>query len=159
MVVFLRFFGEQFDPRTTGVSLSRGFFERKVSVNAAAARDPGKRRSFRIEDLSQEASSPPAGNLHEPPNHFDPLHIEDPLQPNNNVGRNVFRIRQIQKVFGEAAEALRVGTGDGRGALGCLISWSPREDNNPAPEPKGGALGLQRSNSAQTVYAGEPLLR
>jgi len=37
LVFFLRFFGEQFDPRVTGVSLSRGFFERKTSAHPSAA--------------------------------------------------------------------------------------------------------------------------
>jgi hypothetical protein len=40
------------------------------------------------------------------PNQFDPLYIEDPLQPENNVGRNCFRIAIIQKQFLEAANTL-----------------------------------------------------
>jgi len=37
---------------------------------------------------------------------FDPLWVEDPLNPTNNVGRNCFRIRQIQRSFARAADAL-----------------------------------------------------
>ncbi|KAH7425817.1 hypothetical protein KP509_11G072500 [Ceratopteris richardii] len=33
---------------------------------------------------------------------IDPLHIEDPLYPTNNVGRNCFRILQCVKAFGDA---------------------------------------------------------
>jgi DNA polymerase sigma len=32
---------------------------------------------------------------------IDPLYIEDPLNPLNNVGRNCFRILQCTKAFGE----------------------------------------------------------
>ena len=37
---------------------------------------------------------------------FDPLFVEDPLRPENNVGRNSFRINQIQRVFSDAHRAL-----------------------------------------------------
>jgi len=37
---------------------------------------------------------------------FDPLWIEDPLNPTNNVGRNCFRIRQILRSLARAADAL-----------------------------------------------------
>ena len=33
---------------------------------------------------------------------FDPLYIEDPLMPGNNVGRNCFRIFQVQRSFSQA---------------------------------------------------------
>ena len=35
---------------------------------------------------------------------FDPLYIEDPLRPSNNVGRNCFRIYAIQQEFSKAAQ-------------------------------------------------------
>jgi len=42
---------------------------------------------------------------------FDPLYIEDPLRPQNNVGRNCFRINQIQQAFAQAyTELLHRGT-------------------------------------------------
>jgi Cid1 family poly A polymerase len=37
---------------------------------------------------------------------FDPLFVEDPLSASNNVGRNAFRINQIQRVFSDAHRAL-----------------------------------------------------
>lgn len=38
---------------------------------------------------------------------FDPLFIEDPLRPENNVGRNCFRIYAIQQEFRACAEVAR----------------------------------------------------
>lgn len=37
---------------------------------------------------------------------FDPLFVEDPLSDGNNVGRNAFRIFQIQRAFSDAHRAL-----------------------------------------------------
>lgn len=37
---------------------------------------------------------------------FDPLFLEDPLSPGNNVGRNAFRFPQIQRSFSDAHRAL-----------------------------------------------------
>lgn len=40
------------------------------------------------------------------PHKFDPIFLEDPLQPSNNVGRNCFRITQIRRSFAAAHETL-----------------------------------------------------
>jgi len=37
---------------------------------------------------------------------FDPIWVEDPLNPGNNVGRNAFRIFQVQRAFSDAHRAL-----------------------------------------------------
>jgi hypothetical protein len=37
---------------------------------------------------------------------FDPLFVEDPLSSTNNVGRNAFRIFQVQRAFSDAHRAL-----------------------------------------------------
>ena len=37
---------------------------------------------------------------------FDPLFVEDPLSAGNNVGRNAFRIFQVQRAFSDAHRAL-----------------------------------------------------
>ena len=37
---------------------------------------------------------------------FDPLFVEDPLSSSNNVGRNAFRIFQVQRAFSDAHRAL-----------------------------------------------------
>jgi len=84
--------------------------------------------------------------MSEPPNHFDPLHVEDPCQPANNVGRNVFRIKQIQKAFADAAEAIVTRRAP---PLQCLLpSWSPPPPPSPLPPPH---HLLPRSNSVQLM--------
>ncbi len=37
---------------------------------------------------------------------FDPIWVEDPLNPGNNVGRNAFRVFQVQRAFSDAHRAL-----------------------------------------------------
>jgi hypothetical protein len=37
---------------------------------------------------------------------FDPFFVEDPLSAGNNVGRNAFRIFQVQRAFSDAHRAL-----------------------------------------------------
>ena len=37
---------------------------------------------------------------------FDPIWVEDPLNQGNNVGRNAFRIFQVQRAFSDAHRAL-----------------------------------------------------
>ena len=54
---------------------------------------------------------------------FDPLWIEDPLNPTNNVGRNCFRIRQIQRSFAHAADALT--SADSNSQLGSILRVEP----------------------------------
>ena len=46
---------------------------------------------------------------------FDPLYIEDPLRPSNNVGRNCFRIYAIQQEFSKAHQLIMLCLADGRG--------------------------------------------
>lgn len=43
---------------------------------------------------------------HVRPYTFDPLFVEDPLSASNNVGRNAFRINQVQRAFSDAHRAL-----------------------------------------------------
>eukprot|EP00939_MAST-03C_sp_MAST-3C-sp1_P001923 g1923.t1 len=45
------------------------------------------------------------------PFEFDPVLIEDPLFDGNNVGRNCFRIHQVQRAWSEALLALNFGKG------------------------------------------------
>ena len=40
------------------------------------------------------------------PSTFDPMFVEDPLSATNNVGRNAFRINQVQRAFSDAHRAL-----------------------------------------------------
>ncbi|TDH73109.1 hypothetical protein CCR75_004266 [Bremia lactucae] len=46
------------------------------------------------------------------PHKFDPVFIEDPLCPSNNVGRNCFRIMQIRRAFSAAHFALLAASRD-----------------------------------------------
>lgn len=46
------------------------------------------------------------------PHKFDPVFIEDPLCPTNNVGRNSFRIMQIRRAFSAAHLALLAASRD-----------------------------------------------
>ncbi|CAM9723059.1 unnamed protein product [Choristocarpus tenellus] len=51
---------------------------------------------------------------------FDPLFIEDPLNFSNNVGRNCFRIYQIQRAWSDAHASLTRALDDDLQS-GCLL--------------------------------------
>ena len=70
---FLHFFGHVFDPRTMIISTE---LYKVGEMHSGGSR-------WRSE--------------------VDPLYVEDPLNPLNNVGQSVFRIYQVQKSFGEAS--------------------------------------------------------
>lgn len=56
---------------------------------------------------SNYIAPPPDPNVdHRMPYTFDPLFVEDPLSETNNVGRNAFRIFQVQRAFSDAHRAL-----------------------------------------------------
>ncbi|XP_022757001.1 uncharacterized protein LOC111304585 isoform X4 [Durio zibethinus] len=55
---------------------------------------------------------------------IDPIHIDDPLFPTNNVGRNCFRIHQCIKAFSEAYSILE-------NELTCLLSNTDSGFNRP----------------------------
>ncbi|MBA0685823.1 hypothetical protein Goari_013468 [Gossypium aridum] len=55
---------------------------------------------------------------------IDPIHIDDPLFPTNNVGRNCFRIHQCIKAFSEAYSILE-------DELSCLSSNTTSSSNPP----------------------------
>lgn len=54
----------------------------------------------------QQQSAPMPEGSQAMPYTFDPLFVEDPLSDGNNVGRNAFRIFQIQRAFSDAHRAL-----------------------------------------------------
>ena len=43
---------------------------------------------------------------------FDPLYVEDPLRPSNNVGRNCFRVYAIQQEFCKAHQLCTMHPGE-----------------------------------------------
>ncbi|KAL1071457.1 hypothetical protein V6Z11_D11G090300 [Gossypium hirsutum] len=55
---------------------------------------------------------------------IDPIHIDDPLFPTNNVGRNCFRIHQCIKAFSEAYSILE-------DELSCLSNNTTSSSNPP----------------------------
>jgi DNA polymerase sigma len=120
LIGFLRFYGERFDPRQTGVSVrSRCYFSRRETTSHPfvqsvavplttdldsdnnAVPDLDRRHSF--QGGRPETPSSASGLF---PFKFDPLYVEDPLEPRNNVARNCFRVSQVQKLWTEAACAI-----------------------------------------------------
>ncbi|GLE04400.1 hypothetical protein PINS_up013342 [Pythium insidiosum] len=123
----LDYYGNRFDPRTTGISVaSRCFLDRETMSPSAASREPhvvgedvdmwqgSPSSSMHSSNLLSSPGSRRYGNrtsLHDwphrqqvvdqahDPHKFDPIFIEDPLRPSNNVGRNCFRIMQIRRAF------------------------------------------------------------
>lgn len=57
-------------------------------------------------DMHPGAGPEVASDQNTIPYTFDPLFVEDPLSTGNNVGRNTFRIFQIQRAFSDAHRAL-----------------------------------------------------
>lgn len=161
---FLDFYGNRFDPRTTGISVaSRSFLNRESMTPSSstspsgsssapaphASRDggansmehwqnlpppppppvdllssPGSRRYGYRSSLDWPQNPTSTGemmtmmmrgeyypaNAHVDPHKFDPVFIEDPLRPSNNVGRNCFRIMQIRRAFAAAHNALALAS-------------------------------------------------
>eukprot|EP00934_Nitzschia_sp_Nitz4_P008414 Nitzschia sp. Nitz4//scaffold29_size155292//24518//28969//NITZ4_002640-RA/size155292-processed-gene-0.38-mRNA-1//-1//CDS//3329546394//8404//frame0 len=165
---FLDFYGNNFDPRITGISVrNRQFFARPTnayvgpyqptpqpvmwttpiaktpqhvqvgpappfltrrdsSSGETASVDGGRRnrrhRRFKSPATSHRYISPSdkvashsnvsPGDMDQTqfglnqPSTFDPLFVEDPLSSGNNVGRNAFRIVQVQRAFSDAHRAL-----------------------------------------------------
>jgi hypothetical protein len=101
----LDFYGNYFDPRITGISVrTRKYFIRSQEANHVlpftqnAHRFTPLHRNFSILNSTQPQQFQ-SGK-------FDPMWVEDPLNPGNNVGRNAFRIFQVQRAFSDAHRAL-----------------------------------------------------
>ncbi|KAK1935090.1 Sodium-coupled neutral amino acid transporter 2 [Phytophthora citrophthora] len=200
---FLDFYGNRFDPRTTGISVaSRCFLNREstfmagavpgssgmdphqmphqyqqyaaddaavddrtsqygyaqhwqvppqphmqLSPNSEAASAQGSRRYGYRSSLDLPASRVLEGmnaatglldyqQLQQQtydPHKFDPVFIEDPLCPSNNVGRNCFRIMQIRRAFSAAHLALLAASRDpavfGDNRMGLVAGVGLHPDN------------------------------
>lgn len=105
---FLSFYGDMFNPRTTGVSVANSqYFLRPSdflpSLETCYSPDLDRRHSFR---QAQNSILPTNNSESRKPFSFDPMFIEDPLSLSNNVGRNAFRINQVQRAFSDAAASL-----------------------------------------------------
>jgi len=114
---FLDFYGNHFDPKSTGISVERHeYFPRPHYAQQGTNPDImlNRRHSFNddnhFDSLSQHqyykqrSSSSRQKSFN--PNTFDPIFIEDPTSTDNNVGRNSFRINQVQRAFSDAHRAL-----------------------------------------------------
>jgi hypothetical protein len=143
---FLDFYGNSFDPRATGISVSRRlYFARRAPPMTHAVYQPpiipppvpppqplpvGRPDHLRRHSFTEKGNMDP--NWNRPPRYlppsaprfpaptfpenpevasrksytFDPLWVEDPLSAGNNVGRNAFRIFQVQRAFSDAHRAL-----------------------------------------------------
>jgi len=107
LVGCLDFYGHRFDPKLYGVSVARKAFLHRQSPRTwpQVPADYIKRYCAGAQEF---ASLPLKLSLTgETAHRFDPLWIEDPLNPTNNVGRNCFRIRQIQRSLARAADELK----------------------------------------------------
>lgn len=116
---FLEFFGYHFDTRLFGVRSSSFHYFVRPSLNYMAVESANtnshafvtplvdRRHSFAdtntpVSDGNARLSQPQLYMSHYSgiiPYTFDPLFIEDPILSENNVGRNCFRVVQVQKCF------------------------------------------------------------
>ncbi|KAL3666084.1 hypothetical protein V7S43_008875 [Phytophthora oleae] len=199
---FLEFYGNRFDPRTTGISVaSRCFLNRESTFMAGAVpgssgmgdphQVPHQYQQYAADDAAvddrtsqygyaQHWQVPPQPHMQLSPNSeavqglrrygyrssldlpasralegmgaatglldyqqlqqqtydphkFDPVFIEDPLCPSNNVGRNCFRIMQIRRAFSAAHLALLAASRDpavfGDNRMGLVAGVGLHPDN------------------------------
>lgn len=123
----LDFYGNEFDPRSTGISVrTRQYFFRSQDAHGNFQESQGwstphqsqfpdmtmrnlppKQTRFRRQIGLQESHSNISQKQQQfPSGKFDPIWVEDPLNLGNNVGRNAFRIFQVQRAFSDAHRAL-----------------------------------------------------
>jgi len=141
LVGFLNFYGRRFDPQLYGVSVARAAFLKRKSPTTW----PPEQAELVERGLLHPTSAPAGKEIcGEEAHRFDPLWVEDPVNPTNNVGRNCFRIRQIQRSLARAADVvaaneagatlraiLRVetyGAGDGQEAEAEALSMRAKHD-------------------------------
>jgi DNA polymerase sigma len=122
---FLDFHSNHFDPRSTGISIGRRCYfsrEQALSMTAHAHAPPPQhqhqhqhqvpyRRPY--DDNRTPLNAGASWETMHLPYKFDPLYIEDPMCPSNNVGRNCFRIFQIQRAWSDAWRLLEDALGAG----------------------------------------------
>lgn len=150
LVGCLNFYGRRFEPQMYGVSVARGaFLHRKIpntwpppqGVYVERGLCPG---TGEFTSLSRKLSLTGEGA-----HGFDPLWVEDPLNPTNNVGRNCFRIRQIQQSFARAADALTANE-----ASSTLRSILRVEGHGAGEQPAGEA---EAAHWRESVHAKQAL--
>ena len=105
---FLDFYGNVFEPRSVGISVSNGgqYFRREHRLpfqRSASKSELSRRHSFQYHDQNTVSKIVPDTAR---PFTFDPIFVEDPISLGNNVGRNSFRINQVQRAFSDAHRTL-----------------------------------------------------
>jgi len=142
LVGCVRFYGRCFDPKVYGVSVARGaFMHRKSPMSWPPPRPEYFERPFCAGSGKFAALSRKLSLTGEDAHRFDPLWIEDPLNPTNNVGRNCFRIRQIQTNLARAEDALTAGDFTVSPLRLILSGWGGQQPGTG--ELDGGALARQ----------------
>ncbi|CAE8638854.1 unnamed protein product, partial [Polarella glacialis] len=108
LIGFLNFYGRRFEPKLYGVSVARGaFLHRKHPMSWPPEQAHLVEKGLLNTGKSEFSLLPRKLEMTgEEAHRFDPLWVEDPLNPTNNVGRNCFRIRQIQRSLARAADAM-----------------------------------------------------
>ena len=122
LLEFLQFFGEKFDPRTQGISVRKGEcytlpLPRANSMSSTAGNEIRPMEAAAVATTSSGAGSGGSG-ISAPQR--DPLVIEEPTNPFNNVGRTCFGVSELQWVLSAAFSAVHTsaaarGGGDGGG--------------------------------------------
>jgi DNA polymerase sigma len=130
---FLDFYGNTFDPRSTGISVARCCYFSRLSPLPPA---PGPRMYYPSDAVARRAYRVSEGGNMALPYQFDPLYIEDPLAAENNVGRNCFRIWQIKRAWSEAHSGLLSAMdapGNGESLLSVLCSLGGKGGRSSTP--------------------------
>ena len=125
------------------------FFSKSTTNSSAVTSGPNhrfvplnKKKKSNPSAHPNEANDRSSGNTnnffsgYDRPSTFDPLFVEDPLSATNNVGRNAFRINQVQRAFSDAHRALvasldwdmQSAEGNGKYPLLTCLLGNHRED-------------------------------
>eukprot|EP00928_Gymnodinium_smaydae_P030160 TRINITY_DN22490_c0_g2_i1.p1 TRINITY_DN22490_c0_g2~~TRINITY_DN22490_c0_g2_i1.p1 ORF type:complete len:1116 (+),score=185.70 TRINITY_DN22490_c0_g2_i1:422-3349(+) len=154
LVGFLDFYGSRYDPQTLGVSVARcAFLDRKSPSTWPPVQAEYVERGF-SPGAGEFASLPRKLSLTgEEAHRFDPLWIEDPLNPTNNVGRNCFRLRQIQRAMARAAETLTTASPEAAVDLRAILRFDGLTGSTAEPTLSGACCP---DGEVPGVSGGEP---
>ncbi len=109
---FLDFYGNHFDPRATGISVrkeqyfARPHYPQDSATNWKTAREEDSGLNAVVKEDGAHRNTRSSILNPSRPFSFDPLFVEDPISVGNNVGRNSFRINQVQRAFSDAHRTL-----------------------------------------------------
>jgi DNA polymerase sigma len=148
----LNFYGNHLQPAVTGISVARRTYFSRNDLGPSLMPPPSPRTGLphNIASVPSNGSGSNTGvasnrrhsynttpHPHPPslvdpsssfassfkPYKFDPLFIEDPLAFENNVGRNCFRVHQVQKLWSETHSELlqRIYAIERGSSKGCLL--------------------------------------